>query len=106
MLKVSFIDHGGVTRTVEGRDGDTVMEAATRNDVPGINAECGGACACATCHVYVAPEWLDLFAPPTSTEVDMLDFAEDVRANSRLSCQLKLSENLDGVVVYTPESQG
>ncbi|GCA49395.1 ferredoxin-6 [Sinorhizobium sp. KGO-5] len=81
------------------------MENAVRNSVPGIEAECGGACACATCHVYVDEEWKGRVGPPNDIEKDMLDFAYDVRENSRLSCQIKLSEAIDGLKVEVPERQ-
>jgi 2Fe-2S ferredoxin len=81
------------------------MENAIRNGVPGIEAECGGACACATCHVHVDPVWLEKTGKPSPMEEDMLDFAFDVRANSRLSCQIKVSDALDGLIVRTPERQ-
>ncbi|MGP0092507.1 MAG: 2Fe-2S iron-sulfur cluster-binding protein [Xanthobacteraceae bacterium] len=106
MAKVTFIDAEGASRTVEAQVGSTVMETAIRNSVPGIDAECGGACACATCHVYVAPEWAEKTGKPAQMEEDMLDFAFEVRPNSRLSCQIKVSEALDGLVVTTPPKQG
>ena len=95
----------GAKRTVEADTGSTVMEAAIRNNIPGIEAECGGACACATCHVYVAEEWRAKVGEPTAMEEDMLDFGYDVRPNSRLSCQIKVTPELDGLVVTTPEKQ-
>ena len=106
MTKVTFIDASGESRTVEAQVGATVMETALRNSVPGIEAECGGACACATCHVYVADEWAEVVGKPSQMEEDMLDFAAAVRPNSRLSCQIKVSEALDGLVVTTPRKQG
>ena len=106
MTKVTFIDASGASRTVEAQIGSTVMETALRNSVPGIEAECGGACACATCHVYVAPEWTEIVGKPSQMEEDMLDFAAEVQPNSRLSCQIKVSEALDGLVVTTPTKQG
>jgi 2Fe-2S ferredoxin len=106
MVKISYIDAQGTTRTVEGEEGSTVMETAIRNDVPGIVAECGGACACATCHVYVDEEWKDVVGPPSPMEEDMLDFAADVRPTSRLSCQIRVRPELDGLVVQTPKQQG
>ncbi len=106
MTKVTFIDASGASRTVEAQNGSTVMETALRNSVPGIEAECGGACACATCHVYVAPEWTEIVGKPSQMEEDMLDFAADVRPNSRLSCQIKVTAALDGLVVTTPVKQG
>ena len=106
MPKVTYIDASGQSRTVEAQVGSTVMETALRNSVPGIEAECGGACACATCHVYVAMEWTEAVGPPSQMEEDMLDFAFEVRPNSRLSCQIKVSEALDGLTVTTPAKQG
>ena len=83
----------------------TVMESAVKNMVPGIDADCGGACACATCHVYVEPDWLEATGVREEMEEDMLDFAFDVRDNSRLSCQIKVSPELDGLTVRVPEKQ-
>jgi 2Fe-2S ferredoxin len=105
MTTITFIDHQGAARTVEAENGSTVMETAVKNGIPGIEAECGGACACATCHVYVAPEWKDRVGEPASMEEDMLDFAFDVRDTSRLSCQIHVKPELDGLVVNTPERQ-
>jgi 2Fe-2S ferredoxin len=105
MTAITFIDHQGTARTVDGVDGATVMETAVRHGVPGIEAECGGACACATCHVYVDAAWAEKVGQPASMEEDMLDFAFDVRPTSRLSCQIKVSAALDGLVVHTPERQ-
>jgi ferredoxin, 2Fe-2S len=106
MAKITFIDASGQSRTVEAQVGATVMETALRNSVPGIEAECGGACACATCHVYVDPEWTEATGKASQMEEDMLDFAFEVRPNSRLSCQIKVSEALDGLIVTTPPKQG
>jgi len=106
MPKITYIDASGQSRTVEGQVGATVMETALRNSVPGIEAECGGACACATCHVYVSEEWTEAVGKPSQMEEDMLDFAFEVRPNSRLSCQIKISDQLDGLVVTTPSKQG
>ena len=106
MPQITFIDAQGTARTVEAANGATVMETAIRNDVPGIVAECGGACACATCHVYVDEAWVGAVGGASQMEQDMLDFASDVRPNSRLSCQIKVSPELDGLVVHTPERQG
>ena len=106
MVKITFIDHAGKSRVVDAPAGSTVMEAAIRNGVPGIEAECGGACACATCHVYVDDAWTDVVGEPEAMEEDMLDFAYDVRPNSRLSCQIKVRDELDGLVVRVPERQG
>ena len=106
MIKITYIDAAGTSREVEAEEGSTVMETAIRNGVPGIDAECGGACACATCHVYVDEEWAEVVGPPQPMEEDMLDFAYDVRANSRLSCQIRVRPELDGLVVQTPTRQG
>src|SRR5437667_8374166 len=105
MAKIHYVDHKGETRTVEVENGATVMENAIRNAVPGIEAECGGACACATCHVYVDEAWTAEVGEPEAMEEDMLDFAYDVRPNSRLSCQIKVRDALDGLVVRVPERQ-
>jgi ferredoxin, 2Fe-2S len=106
MTKITYIDASGQSRAVEAQDGSTVMETALRNSIPGIEAECGGACACATCHVYVAEDWTEKTGKPSQMEEDMLDFAFEVRPNSRLSCQIKVSAALDGLVVTTPARQG
>jgi 2Fe-2S ferredoxin len=106
MAKITFIDSSGGKRTIEAEPGSTVMESAIRNDIPEIEAECGGACSCATCHVYVDEAWTDTVGGPQPMEEDMLDFAYDVRPNSRLSCQIKVTPALDGLVVTTPERQG
>ena len=105
MAKITYIDSGGTARTVEGDVGATVMETAIKNSVPEIEAECGGACACSTCHVYVDESWQEKTGEPSPMEEDMLDFAFDVKPNSRLSCQIKVSENLEGLLVRTPERQ-
>ena len=105
MPKITFIDSSGTARTVEAEIGSTVMETAIRNNIPGIEAECGGACACATCHVYVDEAWREKVGGPSPMEEDMLDFGYDVRPNSRLSCQIKVTDELDGLVVSTPEKQ-
>jgi 2Fe-2S ferredoxin len=106
MTKITFIDASGQSRTVDAEDGSTVMEAALKNSVPGIEAECGGACACATCHVYVDEAWFPKLGKAEQMEEDMLDFAFDVRPTSRLSCQIKVKAELDGLSVTTPEKQG
>ena len=105
MVEINFIDHKGERHQVQASIGMTVMEAAVQNRVPGIDAECGGACACATCHVYIEPEWQEKVGPPSSMEEDMLDFAFDVRPNSRLACQIQVKAELDGLTVRTPEKQ-
>jgi len=105
MPKITYIDDEGTARTVEADIGATVMETAVNNDIPGILATCGGSCACATCHVYVDEEWYDKLPPPQLEEVDMLDTAHDLLDNSRLSCQIVVTEELDGLVVTTPARQ-
>ena len=105
MTRINFVDHTGETRTIDVENGATVMEAAIRNAVPGIEAECGGACACATCHVYVDEAWREKTGKPSAMEESMLDFADNVEPNSRLSCQIKVTDELDGLVVTTPERQ-
>jgi 2Fe-2S ferredoxin len=105
MAKINFVDHSGETRSIDAEIGSTVMEAAIRNAIPGIEAECGGACACATCHVYVDEAWQERVGAPTPMEEDMLDFGYDIKPNSRLSCQIKITDTLDGLVVITPERQ-
>ena len=105
MAKITFIQHNGTEQTVDVRNGLSVMEGAIKNNVPGIDADCGGACACATCHVYIEPEWVAKVGTRNPMEEDMLDFAFDVRDNSRLSCQIKVSDTLDGLRVKVPEKQ-
>jgi len=105
MAKITYIDHDGTERVVEAQNGETVMEAAIKNSIPGIDADCGGACACATCHVYVDPSFMDKVGEQEEMEKSMLDFAENVQENSRLSCQITVSDALDGLKVTTPESQ-
>ena len=105
MPRVVFIADDGTRREVEAPVGESVMRAAILNNVPGIDADCGGECACATCHVFVEPEWLDRAGQRSEMEDSMLGFAATVQANSRLSCQIKLTEALDGLVVRTPHAQ-
>ena len=106
MAKIIYIENNGTRHEVEVKPGMTVMEGARDNGVPGIDADCGGACACSTCHVYVDPAWVERLPVKESMEEDMLDFAFDVRPNSRLSCQIRIRAELDGLVVRTPERQG
>ncbi|GHA14905.1 (2Fe-2S) ferredoxin [Devosia pacifica] len=106
MTKITFIESDGTRHETEGQNGATVMETAIMNGVPGVVAECGGACTCATCHVYVEPDWFEATGGPSMMEEDMLDFAFDVRDTSRLSCQIKVSDALDGLVVRVPDRQG
>lgn len=105
MPKITYIDAAGTSRIVEAQIGATVMETAIRNGVPGIDAECGGACACATCHVYVDLTWRDRLPAIEELEEAMLDFAFDVTADSRLSCQIKVNDSVDGLIVRTPARQ-
>ena len=105
MAKVTFITHDGKNHEVDAVNGSTLMETAIKNSVPGIEAECGGACACATCHVYVDDAWREAVGGPQAMEEDMLDFAWEVQESSRLSCQVKISDELDGLVVKIPEKQ-
>ena len=106
MTRLSFVSSVGERHDLDVANGTTAMENAVRNSVPGIEAECGGACACATCHVYVDEAWTAETGEPEAMEEDMLDFAYDVRPNSRLSCQIKVRDALDGLVVRIPERQG
>ena len=106
MPKITFIEHDGTVHDVEAEPGETVMEAAMRGSVSGIVAECGGSCTCATCHIYVDEAWLAKTGERSLEEDEQLDNAYDVRVNSRLSCQIKVSEDLDGLLVRTPSYQG
>ena len=106
MAKITYIEHNGTRHEVEVRPGMTVMEGARDNGIPGIDADCGGACACSTCHVYVDPAWTDKLPPRDPMEEDMLDFAyQPDPERSRLTCQIKVTEALDGLVVQMPEKQ-
>ena len=105
MARITFIQKDGTERVVEAEPGMTVMEAAVKNGVAGIAAECGGACACATCHVYVDDAWAEKTGTASVMEESMLDFAFDVRPSSRLSCQIKVTDALDGLVVRIPDKQ-
>lgn len=105
MPQITFVAPDGTAYEVDARPGQSVMESAVQNGVPGIDAECGGACACATCHVYVDEAWEPRTGEPEVMEEDMLDFAHDVQPNSRLSCQIRVTEDLDGLVVRVPERQ-
>ena len=105
MTKIVFVDYQGEETTVEANDGESVMEAAIQNGIEGIVAECGGACACATCHVYVDPVFKALTGEASEMEQAVLDFTEGVTGDSRLSCQIEVSDELEGLRVTTPESQ-
>ncbi len=106
MVKITYIEHDGTEHVADVAEGLTVMEGAIRNMIPGIDADCGGACACATCHVYVDSAWAGKTGERSSMEESMLDFASDVEDNSRLSCQIRVTSDLDGLVVRMPEEQG
>ncbi|WDQ99018.1 2Fe-2S iron-sulfur cluster-binding protein [Devosia sp. J2-20] len=106
MTKITFVQQDGVRIETEAENGSTVMETAIMNGVPGIVAECGGACTCATCHVYVDNDWTEKVGGPSMMEEDMLDFAFDVKEASRLSCQIKVKDEFDGLVVHVPGRQG
>ena len=105
MAKITYITHDNQNHTIEVQSGLTVMEGAVQNDIPGIDADCGGGMACATCHVYVKDEWFDKITPKEDGEEDMLDMAFEPKKNSRLSCQIIVADELDGLIVKTPEKQ-
>ena len=105
MTKITYIEHGGKSHTIEVANGLSVMEGAVQNNIPGIDADCGGSMACATCHVYVKDEWFNKLPKKEDGEEDMLDMAFEPKKNSRLSCQLTVSNELDGLVVYIPSKQ-
>jgi 2Fe-2S ferredoxin len=105
MAKITYIEFNGQEHAVDVEVGLSVMEGAKRNKIPGIDADCGGGCSCATCHVYVAPAWQARVGGRTPIEDATIEFAENVKPNSRLSCQIKVTEELDGLVVRMPESQ-
>ena len=105
MPKITYIEHDGKTHTIEVASGLSVMEGAVQNNIPGIHADCGGSMACATCHVYVKEEWFNKLPKKEDGEEDMLDMAFEPKKNSRLSCQLMVSDQLDGLVVNLPEKQ-
>ena len=105
MPKITYIDFNGNSKNIEVENGLTVMEGAIQNNVPGIDADCGGSMACATCHVYVNEEWSNKISPAVDAEQDMIDMAFDPKKNSRLSCQLIVNNELDGLIVTTPKKQ-
>ena len=105
MPKITYIDNEGTSRTVEVEKGLSVMEGAIQQNIPGIDADCGGSMACATCHVYVEEKWFDKLPKAEDAEVDMIDMAHEPKKNSRLSCQLIVTDELDGLIVTTPEKQ-
>ena len=105
MAKITYYTHDNKTYTIDVQNGLTVMEGAIQNDIPGIDADCGGGMACATCHVYVKEEWLNKLPKAEDAEVDMIDMAFEPKKNSRLSCQIIVSDEVDGLEVTTPEKQ-
>ena len=105
MPKITYLDNQGNSKTIDVENGLTVMEGAIQNDIPGIDADCGGSMACATCHVYVEEKWLNKITKAEEAEVDMIDMAFEPKKNSRLSCQIILTDELDGLVVTTPVKQ-
>ena len=106
MPKITFIEHDGAVHTVDAEIDSSVMETALRNGISSIVAECGGGCSCATCLVHVDEAWTDIVGPPSPEEDEMLDGAYEVKPNSRLSCQIKVTDKLDGLIVRTPAYQG
>ena len=106
MAKITYVSHDNQIHTVDVQNGLTVMEGAVQNDIPGIDADCGGGMACATCHVYVNEDWFDKLPQKEDGEEDMLDMAYEPKKNSRLSCQIIVSDELDGLIVNIPSSQG
>ena len=105
MPKITYIDNLNNTKTIDIENGLTVMEGAVQNNIPGIDADCGGSMACATCHVYVEEKWFDKLPKAEDAEIDMIDMAYEPKKNSRLSCQLIVSDELEGLIVTTPEKQ-
>lgn len=105
MVNILFIEHDGTEHPVEVSTGGTVMEAAVSNSVPGIDADCGGSCSCATCHVYINEEWLEKVGETNPSEDAMLSISADRKGNSRLACQIQVTEELDGLVLTTPKFQ-
>ena len=105
MTKITYVEHNGKEHTVDVQNGLTVMEGAVQNDIPGIDADCGGSMACATCHVYVKDDWYDKLDEKSEGEDDMIDQAYEPKKNSRLSCQIVVSDEIDGLVVNIPSKQ-
>ena len=105
MTKITYIEHNGKEHTIDVQNGLTVMEGAVQNDIPGIDADCGGSMACATCHVYVKDDWYDKLDEKSEGEDDMIDQAYEPKKNSRLSCQITVSDKIEGLVVLLPEKQ-
>ena len=105
MIKITFVEHDGSSRQVEARAGNTLMQTAAINGIPGIEADCGGGCSCATCHVFVDSAWTEVVGPANQLEDAMLSLAAERKDNSRLSCQIVVTEEMDGLIVTTPVSQ-
>ena len=105
MAKITYIENNGKSHSVDVADGLTVMEGAVQNNIPGIDADCGGGMACATCHVYVKDEWFDKINKKSEGEDDMIDQAYEPKKSSRLSCQIQVSSDIDGLEVHLPEKQ-
>ena len=105
MAKITYKDFQGNSKTINVNNGLTVMEGAIQNEIPGIDADCGGSMACATCHIYIKDEWFDKIPKAEDAEVDMIDMAYEPKKNSRLSCQIIVSDELDGLEIATPEKQ-
>ena len=105
MAKIIYNDFKGNSKTVEVENGLSLMEGAIQNEIPGIDADCGGAMACATCHVYIKDEWFNKIPKAEDAEIDMIDMAYEPKKNSRLSCQIIVNDELDGIEVTTPEKQ-
>lgn len=106
MTKITFIEPDGAEKTIDALEGHSLMDAAVRNGIKGIQAECGGACSCATCHGYIDNNWIEKVGVAEGDELDMLEFASDVQQNSRLCCQVKITASLEGITVRLPASQG
>tara|TARA_Y100000590_G_scaffold134019_1_gene153315 strand:- start:4432 stop:4752 length:321 start_codon:yes stop_codon:yes gene_type:complete len=106
MPKITYIEHNGKSHEINVANGLSVMEGAIQNNIPGIDADCGGSCACATCHVYVEENWFDKLPKKDNAEEDMLDMAYEPKKMSRLSCQITVEDSLDGLVVKMPSKQG
>ena len=105
MTKITYIENDGKEHTIDVQNGLTVMEGAVQNDIPGIDADCGGSMACATCHVYVKDDWYDKLDEKSEGEDDMIDQAYEPKKNSRLSCQITVSDKIEGLIVHLPEKQ-
>ena len=105
MTKITYKDYQGNSKIIDLENGLSVMEGAVQNEIPGIDADCGGAMACATCHVYVEEKWLNKIPKAEDAEIDMIDMAYEPKKNSRLSCQIIISDELDGLEITTPEKQ-